>query len=282
MQRRLVLLHRQHVVRFGIDDGLRDFRLAAHGVDGHQRARDFEDFEELGDRRDLVTLRIDDHLTQADVVGSRPGADHVNGRLAAGGVKAAAKGLAVDGHDLACGDFVQVRNPTEQTRLELGWLDRPQNRIEPIMRWDAASQIEKLRQPFPLLAAVCGDGNEIVSTADDRAYGNCDHVDERVEDLAPSRVGQLGKMVLDASRDFLGHGDRPDLPRLVPRKPSGETHESHCPIHTRLPIIAQSPWVRMAFVGASMALRSQLAIKAEDIKHRKLNWVRYSTSVQPL
>ena len=113
--------------------------------------------------------------------------------LLRGGVEAAAERLAVDGHDLAGGDLVQVRDPTQQARLELGGLDRSQNRIEPIVRRDAAFQIEKLRQPLPLLAAVVGDGDEIIGPADDRADGDRDDVDERVDDLAPSRIGQAGR-----------------------------------------------------------------------------------------
>ncbi len=57
------------------------------------------------------------------MVGRGPGADHVNRRLAAGRVEAAAQRLAVDGDDLPAGDFVQRRDPTQQTLLELRRLD---------------------------------------------------------------------------------------------------------------------------------------------------------------
>ena len=122
-----------------------------------------------------------------DLVRGGPGADHVDGRLARGGVEAAAQGLAVDGHDLARRDLVQVSDPTQEARLELGGLDGSQNRVEPIVRRDAGLQVEKLRQPLPLLAAVVGDGDKIIRAADDRANGDGDYVDERVGDLAPSR-----------------------------------------------------------------------------------------------
>ena len=57
---------------------------------------------------------------------------------------------------------MQGRDPTQQALLELGRLDRSQNRVEPIVRRDAGAEIEKLRQPLPLLAAEVGDGDEIV------------------------------------------------------------------------------------------------------------------------
>ena len=124
---------------------------------------------------------VDDDLSQADLIGRGPGADHVNGRLAAGGVEAAAERLAVDGHDLPVRDLVQRGDPTEQARFKLGGLDRAQNRIEAIVRRDAVAEIEKLRQPLPFLAAELGDGDEIVGAADHCADGDRDNVDQRVE-----------------------------------------------------------------------------------------------------
>ena len=98
----------------------------------------------------------------------------------------------------------RVGDPTQQARLELGRLDRSQNRIEPIVRRDAGFQIEKLRQPLPLLAAVVGDRDEIIGAADHRANGDRDHVDERIDDLAPPRIGQADEMVLNAVETFSG------------------------------------------------------------------------------
>ncbi len=243
VQRSLVALHRQHVIGLCVENRLRDLGLATHRVDSHQTARDFQDFQQLGNGRDLVALRIHHHLPQGDVIGRGPGADHVNGRLAVGGVETASQGLAVDGHDLAGRDFVQCGDPTQQARLELGGLDRAENRIEAIMRGDAVAEVEKLRKPLSFLAAVLGDRDEIIGAADHCANGNSDNVNQRIDDFASSRIGQSDKMVLNTGGDFFGHGEFPRRPRSVRQQHRGRTDESHRPIHTRLPNMAQSPWL---------------------------------------
>jgi hypothetical protein len=53
-QRALVPLQREEVISLLVDDFLSDVALAAHGVDGHHRARDGQKLEQGGNGDDLV------------------------------------------------------------------------------------------------------------------------------------------------------------------------------------------------------------------------------------
>jgi hypothetical protein len=185
-QRRLVPLDGQHVVGAGDHDLGGDFRLAAHGIDGHQTAGNFENFQQFRNGRDLVALLVHDHLTQADVIRRSPNADHVNGRFAAGRVETAAQRFAIDGHNLAGTDLMQRRDETPQTFLKLGRLDRAQDGVEAIVRRDARGQVQKLRQPRTLLPSPGSDRDKIVRTGDDRIYGDRDVRNEPVFDYSCS------------------------------------------------------------------------------------------------
>ena len=151
MQRRLVILHGQAIVRLraticrAISVWQPIASMVTMAPDNSSISSSF------GNGRDLIALGVDDDLSQADVIGGRPGADHVNGRLAVGRVEAAAERLAVDGDHLPIGDFVQGRDPTQQTLLELRRLDGGEDRIETIMRRDAGLQVQKPCQPLALL-----------------------------------------------------------------------------------------------------------------------------------
>jgi hypothetical protein len=74
---------------------------------------------------------------------------------------------------------------------------------------DVGAKVEEPRQPDPLLAAVVGDEHEVVGAGDDRAEGDGDDVDQRVDDLAPPRVGQGREVFLDASGARRGPDEGP-------------------------------------------------------------------------
>ena len=61
-----------------VEDRPSNLRLTAHRVDRHQRALQFQHFKEFRNRGDLVALFIDNRLPEADVIGGRPRADHVD------------------------------------------------------------------------------------------------------------------------------------------------------------------------------------------------------------
>jgi len=85
-----------------------------------------------------------------------------------------------------------VGDPTQQALLKLGRTERGQDGVEAVMRRDSRTQIEKPGQPLLFLPAILCDGHKVVSPADRH------DVDQRIGDLPPSRLGQVGEMILDA------------------------------------------------------------------------------------
>ena len=83
------------------DDPVRDFDLAAHGVDGDHRARELaargELVEQDGDGRDLVGLFGHADLGQRQPRTGRVGRQHVQRLQPPARIAGAARGLAVDG-----------------------------------------------------------------------------------------------------------------------------------------------------------------------------------------
>jgi hypothetical protein len=140
------------------------------------------------------------------MIRGRPSTHHVNGRLAACRVEAAAQRLAVDRNHLPTGDFVQSRDPSQQTLLEFCWFDGSENRVETIMRRNAGPQIEKPCQPLAFGSAEPGDRDEIIRTADHRAEGDDHHIDQRIDRLTTLRIRKLGEVICDPNRLVLRHG----------------------------------------------------------------------------
>ena len=119
----LVLLDRQNIVRALFDDLARDFLLAAHGVDGHDAALDFQRLEEFGDGGYLVGMVVGFDLSERDAVGGRPRAYHVDGGFAVRLVGGAPDGLAVNRRDLPFGGFPNRLCPFDEQVLEVSRVD---------------------------------------------------------------------------------------------------------------------------------------------------------------
>ena len=194
------------------------------------------------------------------MIGRRPGTDHVNGRLAVGRVEAAAERLAVDGDHLPVGDFVQGRDPTQQTLLELRRLDGGEDRIETIVRRNAGLQIQKPCQPLPLRSAELGNGDEIIGTTDHRADGDDHDIDQRIHHLTTPRIRKFREVVCDPNRLGLRHGidswARAIFSTLAAPQQAAKTR---LPNHARLPIMAQSPWglIGAILVGVAGVVATQ-------------------------
>ena len=131
-----------------------------------------------------------------DLVGRRPHADHLDGRLAVGPVTAAAQSFAVNGDDLSTAYLLQRRDPTQQTLFKLRRFERRQDRIEAVVRRHAVFQVKKPRQPTPFLLAEFGNRHEIVGPANNRTYGDDHNIHQWICYFAAARVGKFGKVVL--------------------------------------------------------------------------------------
>jgi hypothetical protein len=191
----LVLLHRQHVVGPGVND------LAARSGSGRRwrppspgRRDNSNIFRSFGIAVRLVALGVDRNLAQADAVGRRPRAHQMEGRLAARGVETPAERLAVDRHDLPRERFLQSGDPAGETRCELRRLERPKDRIEPIVRRNPRRQVEKLAQPSLLLPPERRDRHEVIRATNHPAGGDRHDADQRVNDLPPAGVSELGEV----------------------------------------------------------------------------------------
>ena len=197
MQRRLVALRRQAVVGIGVDDLGRDFGLASHRVNRHQSPGNLDQFEQFGDRRDLVAFGVDDNLAETNMVRRRPSTDHVNRRLAAGFVVAATERFAIDRNDLAVADILQSGNPMEQTLFEFLRPNESKNCIKPIVRRNPCGQIKILREPIFLGATELRDRHEVIGSTDHRADRDEQNVVQRVDRFTSARIRHFRKVISD-------------------------------------------------------------------------------------
>ena len=118
-------------------------------------------------------------------------------------------------------------DPTQQTLLELGRLDRREDRAEPIMRRNDSTQIQKLRQPLPLGTSSRGDGHEVVRSTHDRTHRNRHNVDKRIGRLSSPGVRQCREMVLDRNTHSLGHDAHPETRTPFDRPASNQADVSN-------------------------------------------------------
>lgn len=99
MQGSLVSFEGQDIVAALIDDPPGDVALTVEGIDGHDRSLQRQHFQQLGHGGDLVGFFVSGDLRQDEALIAAPGGDHVQRRLATGGIEGAAQNLAVDRDD---------------------------------------------------------------------------------------------------------------------------------------------------------------------------------------
>lgn len=80
VQVRLVVFHRQHVMRLSVADFLDDLLLTAHRVDRHRTTFEVQEFQQFGNRRDLIRLFLHGDLSQRQSVLARSRRDEVQTR----------------------------------------------------------------------------------------------------------------------------------------------------------------------------------------------------------
>ena len=216
VQRSLVALELQDVVGALIDDGFSDLLLAADGVNGHDSALHIQQLQQLGNGRDLVALGIDSQLPQHHVVGCTPGADHVDGLLAAGGVQTAPNGLAIDGDQPAFGGDGQFVDPGQEALLEGLRIEHRKDAAKGVVGGNAIGQFQEGRKPLLLAVAKLLDLGPAVGPADHRADRDGEDVAETVLlGSVHARVFQLFERAQPKPRGFNVHVDAPSSKRKV-------------------------------------------------------------------
>ena len=100
MQGRLVVLDRQQVVGLGLKGRLGDGGVAAHGVNRDQGPSEIQTLHQGRDGGDLVRLLLGCLLSQYQSAGGGEGRDQMQGLVASLAVMAAARGFAIDRHQL--------------------------------------------------------------------------------------------------------------------------------------------------------------------------------------
>lgn len=116
----LIPLDAEDEVPPGVDDATGDLRLATCGIDRHRRPLELQHVDPFWDRGDLVALRIDHQLPEADRVSRGPSIDHVDGRCVACLVEAASECHAVDRDHLTVRGLVERLLPSQQATVTLG------------------------------------------------------------------------------------------------------------------------------------------------------------------
>ena len=188
MQRRLVVLDLQHIVRLLRHDGLGDLLLAAHRIDGHGVAFEVEQFQQLRDGRDLVGLLVHRELAEEEPRFGGPGTDQVQGVGTRRAVVRAAQRLAVDGHLLADQLVPQLLQPALQAEEQGRRVEPGKDAAEGVMRRDAVGQLQEAAEEVEFGFAVAFDIDPGIGIGDQGAEGDNEDV---LQDVA-ARACQAG------------------------------------------------------------------------------------------
>src|ERR1043165_8322336 len=105
-----------------------------------------------------------------------PGADEVQGPLAAGRVEGAAQGLAVDGNQAAIGRLDEGADPVEEALAEGGGVQAGEDPAEGVVGGDAVGQFQESLEPGELVVAVLLDIDPGVGAGDDGTDGEGDDI----------------------------------------------------------------------------------------------------------
>jgi len=164
MQRLVVPLQRQHVVRFTPDDLFGDPLLGPHGVDRDDPASDVDLLEQLGDGGDLVGFRRAERLPQGQSLFAGPGGDHMERPKVMGRIMTPSSRLAIKSDDRPFqtrrryGLVAEALDPGVEAGLESLGLEDHQEAAEDVLAGNAARQVQEAFQEFLLILGPAGDG----------------------------------------------------------------------------------------------------------------------------
>ena len=129
--------------------------------------------EQGGHRRDFVALLIHRDLTEDEPIGARPGADHVDRRLARTPVMRAAHRLAVAGDHRPVG-HARRSDCTQARKQRWNWSGSRAAKTRPKVSWEGMplGRSRKVSNHSRLALPNCLHRHPLVGAADDRAQGD--------------------------------------------------------------------------------------------------------------
>ncbi len=187
-------------------DPVGDLDLAAHGVDGDERAGQLEPLEQQRDGIDLVRLAVDRLLPEHQALAARPGRDEMQ-RMAAAR-PGPTRGLAVDRHDVRRA-LAQLRDPGGEAGGEELRRQRVHHIVERVVRGDAARERQQPPQKAELLPSPARDLHEVLRPGQRAAENHQKHLGQWIDHLPRlPRVVEGGEVV---EQRLAGHGEPREL-----------------------------------------------------------------------
>ena len=211
-QRRLVALDGQEVIGASITNGLGDGLLAAHGVDGHQGALEFQHFQQAGDGDDFVFFGVNRFLAENEALLRCPGRDHMQRRSPLALVAATPGCLAVDGDDLGSRKIgtggPQAFRPGHEIVPEGIVIQRVEQVVQRVMAGNAALERQKTTQKVQMQPAPQRNIREAFGSGHLAAQHQKHDLVQRIQDLPRlPRIGKPRKVLKKSNRLCdLGHG----------------------------------------------------------------------------
>lgn len=178
IERVVVLLEGKHIVRFPLDDRLGNRRLAPHRINRQDASFEHQQLEQGRQGGDFVRFLVHGDLSEHETVRARPGADHMDRRLARLAIMRTAHRLAIAGDHRALGHRDGGLHPGEGAGLEPVGVEGGEDPSEGVMGRNAVGQGEKGVEPLPLGLAELLHRHPLVGATDDRAQGDGEDVEE--------------------------------------------------------------------------------------------------------
>jgi hypothetical protein len=181
-QGRPIVLENEQLIGASGADRFGDVLLAADGVDGDERAFEFEAREQKRNGDDLVALLVDRFLAEHQALARGPGRDQMQ-RRAAGRVRPASS-LAVDRHNVGR-LLAQALGPSDEAFGKQLGRQRVHDVVERIVRGNAAHKRQKAPEKRELVHGPALDVGEIFGAG----HGPARHAaGSRSADRRPSKL----------------------------------------------------------------------------------------------
>ena len=190
----LIVFDLDDIIGFRGDNGLGDFFLAPHGVNGDNGSPQVQDFYQFRDSGDFVGLVSGLELAQYQADIRSPGADQVYGGFAVGLVAGAAQGLAIDGDGLALKRCGKLPGPAGKEVMEPLGIKLGKETAEGVVGRDAVGQFQEFLKPVELGAAVFSHLGPGVGAADEGAKSKQEDIVKQVPGVVTSGVLEAVEM----------------------------------------------------------------------------------------